>query len=232
MSIDALEKVVNENTIPFEVAEKYLTLYVSKIDWNDPLKRLWSLARSKYSSEKDQKDFMKKTISCATLLPWYEDTTIPDPPENLLFWCTGWAQFNEKDWFDLYKKNVKEDISVIVIRNKVIVLGVIDPIDLCPLTRQAFNWLYGKAKDSGDLTVENADEIKMKFSNLVKVYGGAVICNIFANHRSNIENVHNWKSGYFFEKEIIKVYTLEKILKIKNMELQKVNQKYIKKISS
>jgi hypothetical protein len=35
----------------------------------------------------------------------------------------------------------------------------------------------------------------------------------------NIEKVLNWRSGYFIEKEIYKVYSLEQILKIKKAEL-------------
>lgn len=232
MSNDTLHKVVTEDTIPLDVAEKYLTLFLGKGDWVKTISRLWEISQSKNPNLEDRKLFMKRSISCATLLNYIEKSNIPDTPENLLFWCAGWKQFNDRDWFELYKDLVKEDIKIIENRNKAILLGVIDPIDISPLTRQAFNWLYNKAKETGCLTEENAEDLKQKFANLVKAYGGAVICNMFVNHKKNIDNVFNWRSGYFFEREIHKAYSIDQILKIKNIELQKANQNYVKKISS
>jgi hypothetical protein len=55
---------------------------------------------------------------------------------------------------------------------------------------------------------------------------------MFVNHKKNVNNVFNWRSGYFFEREIHKVYSLQDILKIKNTEIEKTNSKYIKKISN
>ena len=64
--------------------------------------------------------------------------------------------------------------------------------------------------------------------NLVKIYGGAVICNVFNNYGLNIDKVLNWRSGYFIEKEIYKVYSIEQIIKIKKAEMAKTNPNYIK----
>ena len=33
MSLDLLEKVINEDTIPLDVAEKYLTIFLGPTDW-------------------------------------------------------------------------------------------------------------------------------------------------------------------------------------------------------
>jgi hypothetical protein len=231
MSLEALEKVVKEDTIPFEVAEKYLNLFLGKSDWDNHLKRLWTISASKNSTEEQRKNFVKKAISCAIMLPLLEGTTIPSPPDKLLFWCTAWTQFNEKDWFKLFQENIEEDIRITKDRNAIIMLGVVDPIDVSPLTRQAFNWLYNRAKEVSDLNEDNTKELEAKFFNLVKAYGGAVICNMFVKHKNNISKVFNWRSGYFFEKEIHKVYKIDEIIKIKNTELQKLNQKYVKKIT-
>ena len=76
------------------------------------------------------------------------------------------------------------------------------------------------------------EPLKNKLSNLVKAYGGATICNMFVNHKLNIDKVLNWRSGYFFEKQIYKVYSFEQISKIKTAELNKTNQKYIKKVGA
>jgi hypothetical protein len=232
MSLDGLIKVVNEDTIPLDIAEKYLNLFLGKSDWKTHIKKLWSITEKKGWEENARKLFVKKAISCATLIPHTDGTTIPSPPEKLLFWCTAWNQFNEKDWFDMYKANAKEDINITQCRNKIIRLGVIEPVDVSPMNRQAFNWLYEKAKDTTDLMPEELKELEVKFFNLVKAYGGAVVCNIFLNHKNNISNVFNWRSGYFFEKEIYKVYNIEDIIKIKSAEIKKTNPKYIKKINS
>jgi hypothetical protein len=45
-----------------------------------------------------------------------------------------------------------------------------------------------------------------------------------------VDKVFNWRSGYFFEKQIHKVYSVEQIKKIKLAELAKTSNKYIKTI--
>jgi hypothetical protein len=231
MSLDILEKVIEEDTISFEVAEKYLNIFLGPTDWKKNINKLWEISGSKSKDLDTRKAFMKRAISCATLLPYTEKSQIPSPPENLLFWCTAWVQFNERDWFDLFKKVVKEDIEIGKNRNKAILLGVIDPIDISPMNRQAFNWLYEKARENEDLDSLNVEELKIKLANIVKSYGGAVVCNMFVNHKKNVNNVFNWRSGYFFEREIHKVYSVQDILKIKATEIEKTNSKYIKKIN-
>ena len=219
MSLDGLQKVINEDTIPIDVAEKYLNIFLGPTDWRKNINKLWEISGSKTKSEESRKSFMKRAISCAILLPYTEKSIVPSPPENLLFWCTAWVQFNERDWFDLFKKVIKEDIQIANSRNKAILLGVIDPIDVSPMNRQAFNWLFSKAQESGGLDNVNIEELKNKFANIVKSYGGAVVCNMFVNHKKNVNSVFNWRSGYFFEREIHKVYPIQDILKIKNIHI-------------
>lgn len=228
MSIADVQQAVEDNTLPVSVAEKYLKLYVADIDWQSHITRLWSLTSSKISDQNLAKEYMKRAISCATILPLVEKTQIPDPPSNLLFWCTGWRQFNEQDWFQMLLEIMKEDIQITNSRNKIIQIGVIDPIDVSPITRQAYNWLFDKVSSSEDEF--NELEIKTKLGNLVRAYGGAVICNMFMNYKLNIDKVLNWRSGYFFEKQIFKVYNTDQIIKIKTAELNKTNQKYIKRV--
>jgi hypothetical protein len=232
MSYQDLEKVVNEGAIPFEVAEKYLSIFLGPNDWKGSLAKLWESSGAKRKDIEERKEFVKKSISCAVLLNYTEKSTIPKPPDNLLYWCSGWLQFKERDWFKMFQELLREDIKIAENRNKAIMLGVIDPIDISPVTRQAFNWLYNTAKDNGYIDSSNSEELKVKFTNLVMAYGGAVVCNIFVSHENIIKNVFNWRSGYFFEREIYKIYTIEQILKIKNLELQKVNQNYVKKIQA
>lgn len=229
---DLLEKVIKEDTLPIELAEEYLKIYVADIEWKTHINKLWKNFNNKNKDEQECKLLVKKAISCAVLLPSLENTQIPDPPQSLLFWCTAWAQFNEKDWFSLFKETVEKDIQVKNNRKKIIEMGIIDPIDYSPLTRQAFNWLYDQAESSGCIDESNKDYVTKKLKNLVSIYGGAVISSIFVSHKNAIEKVTNWRSGYFFEKEIYKIYSLEKIMKIKNMEFTKTNTNYIIKYNT
>jgi hypothetical protein len=234
VSLKDVQNAVQDRTLPMSVAEKYLKLYVADIDWQSHIAILWKNALTKFKDQDLAKEHIKKAVACATILPFLEKTPIPDPPSNLLFWCTGWRQFHENDWFDLLVDIMKEDIEISLNRNKIIEVGVIDPIDVSPITRQAYNWLYDKASDTyivqNNLSNDQINDIKLKFTNLVRAYGGAIICNMFVNHKMNIDKVTNWRSGYFFEKQIYKVYSLDKIIKIKTAEINKTNQKYIKKV--
>lgn len=230
MSIQEVQEAIANKTLPLSVAEKYLRLYVADVSWEQPIKTLWTNSVNKLRNEDFAKEHVKKAISCATILPFMEKTAIPDPPTNLLFWCTGWAQFNKHDWFSMYLDILEEDLKVVLLRNQAIEVGIIDPIDISPITRQAYNWLYQKAEENENCSNIDMNALKVKLSNLVKAYGGAVICNIFINHKSNVDKVFNWRSGYFFEKQIHKVYSIDQIKKIKLAELNKTNSQYIKKV--
>jgi hypothetical protein len=227
MSIQQAKEVVDTNNLSITVAEKYLKLYVANIDWSEHIASLWKNSTNKFKNEQDAKNYVKRAIACATLLPFLEKTPIPEQPKNLLFWCTGWKQFDQHDWFSMYLDVLKEDIKISENRSSVISIGVIDPIDISPITRQAFNWIYGKAEDLENLENVDIPDLKTKFANLVKAYGGAVICNVFINHKLYVDKVFNWRSGYFFEKQIHKVYNIDQIVKIKSAELLKTNKKYI-----
>jgi len=192
---------------------------------------LWSVSIKKIPDQDLAKDYMKKAIACTVLLPFKEGTEIPDQPSKLLFWCTGWKQFNKEDWFSMFLDVLKEDIEISTKRNTLLALGILDPIDVSPIARQAFNWLYDQFTNTCNVDECNTEQIKSKFTNLVRAYGEAVICNMFVNHKSSINKVFNWNSGYFFEKQIHKIYNIDQLIKIKNTELSKTNNKYIKNIS-
>lgn len=230
MNIQDLEKVVKENVISLDVADMYLKIYVADIDWRPHISQLYINAKNKMSDELEIKNHIKKAISCTTLAPSYNKSIITDPPHNLLFWLPTWRQFDEKDWFDLYKKMITEDIDIRKNRKLMLSYGVIDSIDYVPMTRQAFNWLYSKAEENYCINQENKKDLIKKFENLIKIYGGAIICNVFSKYDNNISKVLNWRSGYFIEKEIYKIYTKEQMSKIKQLEMSKIDSKYIKSI--
>lgn len=234
MSTEDIVLAVQQGSLPLPIAEKYLKLYVADIDWLSHISTLWKNSSFKFKDDNLAKDHVKKAIACTILLPAVEKTQIPDPPSNLLFWSQTWQQFNEHDWFAMLLGVFQEDINITSSRNQLLKIGIIDPIDVNPMSRQAFNWIYEKVesdiKSHGINTVP--DDIKNKIINLVRTYGGAIICNIFLKHKLNIDKVLNWRSGYFFEKQIYKVYSIDQMMKIKSTELTKTNSKYIKKIGA
>lgn len=233
MNQDIIE-AINNNSLSVPLAEKYLRLYVADIDWSVHISNLWKNFSNKFKDDNLAKEQVKKSIACTILLPFIEKTQIPDPPQNLLFWSSTWKQFGEQDWFSLLIEVFKEDVNISLNRNKLIQIGVIDPVDVSPITRQAYNWIYEKVEHGIKLHPDSvvSSDTKEKITNLVRAYGGAVICNVFINHRLNVDKVLNWRSGYFFEKQIYKVYSIDQMIKIKTAELSKTNSKYIKKIGA
>jgi len=232
MSLDQLNIVIEQNTLPVDIAEKYLNLYVGDCDWVKHINKLWINLENKNKNTSVSKEEIKKVISCTALLPTVEKITIPDPVHQILFWCTSWSQLHDRDWFTLLKEVIKKDILIQQNRKALLSIGVIDPIDYSPLTRQGFNWLYTEAENSGIINSENKKFIENKLQNMVRIYGGAVVSNVFTNYKSNVQKVHNWKTGYFFEREIYNIYNLDQISKIKTLEIQKLNPKYVKTLSN
>jgi hypothetical protein len=231
MSIHSLDQLIKSNVLSIEVADKYLTIYLGESTWPEKISQLWAVQSKRHGEEK-AKEIVKKCIACACLSPVINKTTIPEENHVLIFWVAGWPQFNERDWFSMFKDVVKSDIEIEKNRNLIIQLGIFDHIDIPPLTRQAYNWLYERLDGEKFTSQEQKEKSVTKMKNLVKIYGGAVICNVFTNYSSNVDKVLNWKSGYFIEKEIHKIYSMNQIIKIKKSEIQKTNSNYIRKVSN
>ena len=231
MFLDQLNIAIRDKALPLDVAEKYLNLYIGEADWKTHISKLWMNLENKNKNSDISKEDIKRAISCTMLLPTMEKTNIPDPVHLILFWCPTWNQYKERDWFSLFLEIVKKDLYIQTNQKELLSIGIIDPIDYSPLTRQSFNWLYTQAEQNGDLNEKNKDLVIKKMQNLVRIYGGAVISNVFQNHKSVVEKVFNWRSGYFFEREIYNVYTFEQIKKIKKTEIEKLNPKYVKTLA-
>lgn len=229
MSIQALEKFLETEILTKDLASKYLTLYLGEAEWKEKIDQLYTVQKKKLGEEK-AKDFIKKSIACACLSPVINKSAIPEENHVLLFWVSGWPQFNERDWFALFKEVVDLDIKIEKKRVSILQEGIFEQIDIPPLTRQAYNWLYEKLDSERFSTQDKKEESVTKMKNLVRIYGGAVVCNVFTSYSSHLDKVLNWRSGYFFEKEIHKIYSLEQILKIKRAEMQKTNSNYITKV--
>lgn len=225
------KKVLEDNQLTRPVAEKLLTLYVADIEWWPHIERLYLHLLRKNSNKEEAAKLVRRSIAFTILLPAFDRTFRIDTenPQNMLFRGVRFDQFNDKDWFEELKKVVRKNQEITQYRRQALSLGVIDPIDYQPYTRQAFKWLCGEAEQSG---VELTPELKNKFRQLVMAYGGAVVSYIFENHKDAVRKVTNWRSGYFFERTIFDVYSIEQVLKIKKTEMQKTNQKWIRQIKA
>lgn len=213
-----------------EEAERYLRIYLGESDWKKHLLILFDRLK-KQNGEEQAKIIIKKMIAFSILLPTFDRSKITDPPENLLFGGFKYTQFNEKDWTDLLRIEVKKDKEIALNRSKCLSLGFVDPIEYSPITRQAFNWLYGKADDLGVINADNKNQMIKIFKNLVVAYGGKVVCDVFIKEDWKInKKILNWRSNYFFEKLIYETYTPEQIFKIKKQELAKTNTRLVKSV--
>lgn len=219
-----------------DVANKYLQIYNSDIDWLPHIKEV--LGRLRASGSKDAADAeMRKRLTCAILLPYYEKNSLQNPPQNLLYYCHKWSQYTSRDWEKEFDEILTKDKKIESIRTKCLDLGIIYPLQYNPNTRQAFNWLYDEAVASGDLTDDNKADITKRLQNIVYAYGGVVVCSIFQKPelKTKIKNLSNWRSGYFFERLIHEIYGEDELIKIKTHELNKTRNtdpKLIKKINT
>lgn len=205
---------------------KYLQFYVAQIDWRPHLKTLdaQTLRKNSRLSPSELRQLLDKQKACTVLLPYYDKSKILNPPENLLFQVGNWHQMNERDWFSELKEILAQDTAYDFFKDDLLDLGIIDPLEFNPITRQAYNWLIQRAEQSADgCSLEAA----RRFKNLVYIYGGAVICSVFQKPewQKKIRDLHNWRTGYFFRRLIHEIYpNIEDIKKIKKMEINKLKQ--------
>jgi hypothetical protein len=210
-----------EFTISKETAVKYLMTYVA--DGEDE----WLNALSTLVRRNKDKDLVREIISATILLPSMDRNAIPEIPYNLLFYIKSYDQFKRYDnWQQRLSKVLEEDEEISELRNKLVVLGCIDPIEYAPYTRQAFRWLVNESKEAGDFTA--ATEAKLK--SLVHVYGGVSISKLFSVHKGKLSKLTNWRSHYFFEKALHNTYTIEQLIDFKQKELEKTNPSLVKRL--
>lgn len=221
-----IQKVLN-GELPPEVAITYLNIYIGTADWGKHLAKL-------YESVRNNSELMRQIICCTILTPTHNRhiKLYQDHPEQLLFGIRKFDHFDNQDWYKTFQKVVRQDLDINKWRRLSWAEGVIDPLEFSPNTRQAFNWLYAKAEESGAISSSNKEEVVQKLKNLVYAYGGAVICGIFTRHEEALKKVVNWRSGYFFERSIFDTYDIEQVLKIKKRELNSASEKLVKRVKT
>lgn len=200
---------------------KYLAIFNADTNWEPHLIELAKQTAKRHKDPSVARETRRKQVACTIMLPYFDSTCISDPPENLLFKCHTYHQFNSRDWMYELEKFVNKDVIIKANRDEALSLGVVYPIEYNPNTRQAFRWLSEASQARGDW---NENDTAKKLKNLVHAYGGAVICNVFMKpeYKTKLQKILNWRSGYFFEHLIYEVYSPKEIIKIKNQELLKI----------
>ena len=78
MSIQSIEALATNGALSFDVAEKYLTIYLGEADWKEKIGQLWTVQKRRLGDEQKAKDFIKKSVACACLSPIINKSAIPD----------------------------------------------------------------------------------------------------------------------------------------------------------
>lgn len=236
MDINLLSDFVKGEDVPASFYYPYLDIYLQELgetEWKNILKTLWNRIEKTGSTSDESTAMLKKAIAFSLLLPVQEGVWhLKIGAENFVLKSIYYKQFKEKDWLNDFKQVVKKDIQIINNRTKALNIGIIDKLEWSSLTRQALNWLVLRAEEGGDIKEENREVVVRRLSNVVKAYGGLVVCNVFAKEPTKVDKVLNWRTGYFFEHLINETFTQEQILKIKTLELKKANPSLVKMLRS
>lgn len=228
-----LEKFINEDTLTKDVVYHYLKLYVGESNWDAQILSLKKVLSRQYKDDAALIKAMRNALCMAILMPaFFRSSAIGDLSDYLVRCGNGYYndKLKSKDWSDELKKVVKRDIEIDKFRREALVLGVIDPIEYQPYCRQAYNWLYQKAEETGCITPDTKDNISKSMEKLVHRYGGMVISNMFTRHQEKVDKIVNWRTGYFVERAIFNVYKPDEVCKIKQAEINDSPQKLVKKI--
>ena len=62
-------------------------------------------------------------------------------------------------------------------------------------------------------------------------YGGMLLNYVFAKYPKKIEDIPNWRTGYFVERLVHDVFEYDQIVKMKQLELDKSNPKWVKRFN-
>lgn len=236
VTLDMLEKLVKEDKLHRSLAIHYLNIYVSEeVDWEDKINKKYTFFKKQNAqlNAEELSEKFRKVLAATILIPAsYAGLRRDLIVEDFIFGVEKFHQFNDKDWFAELKKVAARDIEIQEFRKEIVKLGVIPDIQYHPYYRQAFNWLVESAQNSGDLTPENKENIHKSMKSIVVRYGGMVVSSLFTRHKEVVSNIVNWRSGYFVERALFRVYKTEEMLKIKQIELSEAPQRLVQKINA
>lgn len=199
---------------PEGLGNRYLNIYVAERDWLPDIERVFTRTRGNTQQ-------CQERVSAAILMPLVSKVQIPDPPENLLYMCHKYHQFEGHDWYDMWVKTALKDRKIASFRTKCENVGIIENVDFVPTTRQAYRWLIEESVNAGDLTDQNKTRVEAALLRLVWAYGGVPIVETFNKNSFAIKKeMVNWRTGYFFEKIMHKTFREDQLLIMKKEELR------------
>ncbi len=224
-----MDGVVNEQQTSvwtIENLSKYLSIYYSdQVEWEEQLKRL-----SRQVSDSSRR---RKQAAYTILAPYLHKTAKTTPIESLLFVCNKWADYDDLDWVDKLEETYYEDIATEALRAELLALGYIHPIEHDPRCRQALKWLCEQAGKQDEIALsppQTKSSITNKYKGLIYTYGPSSVCALFQKpelKQQLLNNVHNWKTAYFVEKELRKHNTPKQLIERKSIDLNRTNKELI-----
>jgi len=229
-----LRQVVNDGVLPVEVAAEYLGIYLVPANWEHHVATLFQrVTRQGGKSDADLRNELRNSIAFSILLPVHSKSVVVDRvnPEGLFYSSARWRQINERDWFADLRRVIARDVEIHGWRGRVASLGHVDPLEYAPYCRQAYNWLYERADADGWVSEATKPAIKEWCTEIVHLYGGVCVSNLFVRHEDVIARVVNWRTGYHIERAIFEVYTIDQVEKIKTAELQKTNPGLVRSLT-
>lgn len=215
------------------IASEYWWLYLGEKNWDHAQQELvGSLKKSFGDDNKKIVEHFKKSFAFTVLAPLSGVKVTSSV--GLLLTCRQkdkWPTYYEKDWPKTLFNVLERDLDITKKRRKLWVLGRVDPFDLSPFCREAYNRMYDHAERAGAITPETKSDLEERFKTMIWVYGGAVLANLFLKHEDKIrDRVLNWNTPYFLEHVLYDVYNFNQLVDIKKTELSKTNKHLIKRI--
>src|SRR5438046_2503823 len=130
--------VLNDQEHLSILAPKYLEVYLGAADWPAHIEKLRGRVLAKHLSQEDQTDYMRRVITFTILARvYYRNIKVdPDQPQSLLFGCHKFDQFEERNWYEEFLAVRKKDLQIKEWGEQALRLGIIDPIEYQPWTRQ------------------------------------------------------------------------------------------------
>lgn len=239
ITVETLENFTKTNRLSKDLASHYLNIYVSpNVDWTSAINKKYNfISRKNTHLTPEEIGEKMKTILCATILmpayyPSVRESLKSREPDYLLHAVDKFDQFGNKQWVEELHKVVTKDIEIQKFRTQIMSIGIISQIEYQPYYRQAFNWLIERAEKNGDVNDNNRENVKTSMRHIVVRYGGMAISNLFSRHTDVVNTIVNWRTGYFIERALFRIYSPEEIKKIKQIELAESPQRLVQKINA
>jgi len=221
-----MDEVVNDAETSVWTREnlaKYLSIYYSdQVEWADQLTKLQGRIKDS--------DRRRKQAAYTILAPYLHRVKATTPVEALLFACFKFSDYDEIDWVRELEVTFEQDKHTKALQSRLLSMGYIHPLEHDARCNQALRWLCEQASRQDDIVTAPAAVkagVTNKYKNLIYVYGPSSICSLFQRpelKQSLLHNVHNWKTSYFIEKELLKANNDQQLMDRKELDLRRTQK--------